>query len=77
VLLKRDDHENLGTALVALHAAGMVGNLQTDLEEYFEIDKRFMVDEKNRQAYKQLADMYVACKTECVEAIYEHFTGLL
>ncbi len=76
VLLKRDDHENFGTALVALYAAGMVSSLQTDLEEHFEIDKRFTVDEKNRQAYKQFADTYVACKTECVEAIYEHFTGL-
>lgn len=77
VLLKRDDHENFGTALVALYAAGLMSNLHTDLEKYFEIDKRFGVNEKNRQKYKPFADMYVSCKTECMEDIYRRFTELL
>jgi xylulokinase len=76
VLLKRDDHENFGTALVAAFGINLIDNIGERLARAIEIDHRFSPDIRSQAMYDPVSRFYIRCKTENVKSVYKHYNTL-
>jgi len=64
--LNRDDHENLGTALVAAHAVGLTTDIRGSLRNCLEVERRFSPVVENAAAYERMFQRYLKYREEAM-----------
>jgi xylulokinase len=64
--LNRDDHENLGTALVAARAVGLTADIRRSLGSCLEVSRRFPPVACDAAGYKQMFQRYLKYRDEAM-----------
>jgi len=73
IILNRDDHENLGTALVAAKGINLIDNVESVLKNCIDTEKTITRKKVKTDMYAEKARQYMEYKNNILNKIYQNY----